>query len=107
MDQVDPPVSVIRRNDEGFLDVVWRDEHRSAYSLYELRCACGCAGCVHELTGQPLLDPESVPRDIKANELSLAGNYALRIAWSDGHDTGLYTWQRLRELCPCAACQKA
>jgi ATP-binding protein involved in chromosome partitioning len=104
MNPVEPPVSVIRRNSEGFLDITWRDGHFAAYSLYDLRCACACAGCVHELTGQPLLDPQSVARDIAAIELSLAGNYALRIAWSDGHDSGLYTWERLRSLCPCGAC---
>jgi DUF971 family protein len=35
---------------------------------------------------------------ITANGAELVGNYALRIQWSDGHDTGLYTWKYLREL---------
>jgi DUF971 family protein len=33
------------------------------------------------------------------------GNYALRFRWSDGHDTGIYTFDFLRRLCPCAECE--
>ncbi len=35
------------------------------------------------------------------------GNYALRIAWNDGHNTGIYSYDHLRSICPCAACQAA
>ena len=29
------------------------------------------------------------------------GNYAIQLAWKDGHSFGIYTWEYLRELCPC------
>jgi hypothetical protein len=32
------------------------------------------------------------------------GNYALSFAWSDGHQTGIYTFGHLRDLCPCPQC---
>jgi DUF971 family protein len=35
--------------------------------------------------------------------MSPVGNYALKIVWSDGHDTGLFTWERLAALDPTAA----
>lgn len=36
--------------------------------------------------------------------IEAVGNYALLLRWSDGHDTGIWGWSRLRELCPCEAC---
>jgi ATP-binding protein involved in chromosome partitioning len=96
----------IRRVEEREIHVTWADGHRSVYSNRALRERCPCAGCVHELTGRRLLDPGSVRPDIRAEEITLVGRYAIRIRWSDGHATGLYTFQQLREWCPCAACRK-
>ena len=42
--------------------------------------------------------PEAVPADIHPLDMQLTGNYALKIRCSDGHATGLYTWERLAEL---------
>jgi DUF971 family protein len=33
------------------------------------------------------------------------GNYAIRINWSDGHNTGIYSWDHFREICPCPVCR--
>ncbi len=63
-----------------------------------LREACPCAGCVEEFTGKKLLDPATIPADIRPDRIEPVGNYAVRFVWSDGHDTGLYTWRTLREL---------
>jgi DUF971 family protein len=57
-----------------------------------------CARCVDEITGERLVDVDGIDRDIAITEMSLVGNYALKIRWSDGHDTGLYTWDHLRRL---------
>ena len=86
------------------IHVAWADGHRSVFPNKMLRERCPCAGCVHELTGRRLLDPASVRADIRANEIALVGRYAIRVGWSDGHGTGIYTFQKLREWCPCAAC---
>lgn len=64
-----------------------------------LREACPCAGCIEEFTGRKLLDPTSIPADIRPTAIEPVGNYAVRIVWSDGHDTGLFTWQTLRTVC--------
>jgi len=37
-------------------------------------------------------------RKVKINELKAVGNYAVRIVFDDGHDSGLYTWSYLRTL---------
>jgi DUF971 family protein len=57
-----------------------------------------CARCVDELTGQRIVELDGIDPQIQIDELKLVGNYALKITWSDGHDTGLYTWPHLRRL---------
>lgn len=37
-------------------------------------------------------------RDVKIANLEPVGNYAVRILFDDGHDTGLYSWDYLHEL---------
>jgi len=72
-----------------------------------LRLACPCAECVEEMTGRPLLDPARVPADVHPLAVELVGAYGLRVRWSDGHGTGIYTFDRLRAACSCAACRPA
>jgi DUF971 family protein len=95
----------IRRVDDREIRVTWSDGHLSVFPNKMLRERCPCAGCVHELTGQRLLDPRSVRENIRAEAIELVGRYAIRARWSDGHGTGIYTFQRLREWCPCDACR--
>lgn len=97
------PVAITRR-DDGVL-IEWdRTGHRALYPARWLRLACACAECVEELSGRRLLDPERVPADIRPVAVALVGGYGLRIDWSDGHNTGIYTFERLRQDCPCPRC---
>ena len=57
------------------------------------------------MSGQPILDPSAVPADIRPVSLALVGAYGLRIQWSDGHSTGIYTFERLLSCCPCRQCR--
>jgi len=82
----------------GTVTVTWRDGRIDRHSARELRLRCPCARCVHEVTGQPLLDPATVPADLAALSQRPVGNYAVQFAWSDGHNTGLYTYVVLRGL---------
>jgi ATP-binding protein involved in chromosome partitioning len=84
----------------------WEDEHRSIYPARDLRLACRCAACIEEMTGRPLLDPKTVPDNVRARGMKIVGQYAVNIDWSDGHNTGLYNFRALREHCPCEACEK-
>jgi DUF971 family protein len=78
--------------------ITWDDEHVVSYPARALRLNCQCAECVDEMSGRPLLDPATVPDDLRAERIELVGSYAVRIAWSDGHDTGIYPYDVLWEL---------
>lgn len=88
----------LRRVGDNLLGVEWADGTESVLPLREIRIACGCAVCCNELTGEPLLDPASVSKDIRASSITPVGNYALTFDWSDGHTTGIYPWEQLRAL---------
>jgi DUF971 family protein len=51
------------------------------------------------MTGQRMLDPGSVPDDLTIESIQIVGRYALTFRWSDGHQTGIYSFRLLRELC--------
>lgn len=85
------------------LSVEWQDGHQSLYPVRLLRLNCRCANCVEERTGRPLLREEDVPADVRPVKISPVGRYAVQISWTDGHDTGIYTFEHLRALCPCCS----
>ena len=89
---------------EKELRIVWQDGHESSYPFRNLRLAGPCAKCRDEFTGRALLDPASVAADVTAPKAELVGNYALTFGFSDGHATGIYSFETLRALCPCSAC---
>lgn len=95
----------IHRTDDA-VTITWAEGHVGRYPARDLRLACQCAACVEEMTGRPLLAPASVPPDIRPLAVSLVGGYAIRIDWSDGHNTGLYTYDHLLRLCPCERCRE-
>lgn len=88
----------------GELGIVWSDGHQSYYGGHMLRCACACASCIDEMTGAKVLVDDRVPSDVRPLELHPVGRYGVAIRWSDGHDTGIYDFERLRRICPCASC---
>lgn len=88
------------------LEIRWQDGHTSVYEPRFLRLNCPCAGCVDEMTGIRTLNPDIIPEGIYPTAIHHVGRYALQFVWSDGHDTGFFSFETLRELCPCAECRK-
>jgi ATP-binding protein involved in chromosome partitioning len=84
----------------------WDDGHQTVYPARELRLRCRCAMCLEEMTGRPLLDPKTVPDNVRARAIRVVGQYAIAIDWSDGHTTGIYNFRDLRAQCPCGECAK-
>lgn len=94
----------VKKVGEGTLEWTWGDGHVSTYALKFLRERCPCAQCVDEWTGKRTLDPNRVPADVRIRQFEPVGYYAIRFDWSDGHDSGLYSFRYLRGVCPCTAC---
>jgi len=67
-------------------------------SRCDLRLNCRCALCIEEMSGRKLLDPLKVRADVRPRTISSIGNYAIGIDWSDGHNSGLYSFDHLRSL---------
>ncbi len=97
----------IRKVGTRELTIVWRDGHESHYVGAVLRGLCPCASCQDEDTGQRLILPMHISDDLEFHGIEMVGRYALQFEWSDGHRTGIYSFEHLRRLCPCAACRKA
>lgn len=98
------------------VDITWSDAHESHYDFAYLRDHCPCATCNEErerkqafasagpnpAAALPMFKPK--PRAEKANAV---GNYAIHITFTDGHSTGIYSYDHLRTICPCPACARA
>lgn len=84
--------------DEARLRIVWGDGVTAEYVPRRLRMMCPCAGCVDELTGVRTLQPGDVSGNVYPTAIHYVGRYALQFVWSDGHSTGLYTFEYLRGL---------
>src|SRR6476620_10157484 len=90
------------------------DGHHSNLPLALLRDNCPCATCTGAHGTEPQKSNYSKPVDpspfkmfeptLKMLDVEAVGSYAVKINWSDGHSTGLYTWEVLRKICPCEEC---
>jgi DUF971 family protein len=92
--------AVITRSDPTRIEVEWSDGHKTAYTAAQLRALCPCAMCVHELSGERMHDPRSVPPDLTQSDARMVGHYALTMTFSDGHHTGIFTFPFLRQHDP-------
>lgn len=91
------PLQIIEESDRQ-LSIKWSDDTDTQYSAAQLRRSCPCASCVNEWTGEKILRNESVPDDVAFGNISIVGRYALNFQFSDGHDTGIFSFQFLRNL---------
>jgi len=89
----------ISQESDTLLRITWADGRVCEYAAARLRRACPCAQCVNEWTGERTLKPEAISDETEIGDLSIVGRYALNFRWSDGHETGIYSFQYLRDLC--------
>jgi ATP-binding protein involved in chromosome partitioning len=76
----------------------WSDGRESVYPARALRLACSCAGCRDELSGTVRIREEDVAADVHPEAIRPVGRYGIHVRWSDGHGTGIYTFDYLRSL---------
>lgn len=100
------------------VDITWSDGHASHYDFAYLREECPCATCNEErgkkrelvarasgagnFSELPMFKPKVI-----AQSATSVGNYAIQIAFTDGHATGIYSYDQLRTICPCEECAQA
>jgi DUF971 family protein len=98
------------------VDVTWADGHQSHYDFAYLREECPCATCNDERgKKQAFAAVASSPSAVlpmfkpkpRAKSAAVMGNYAVQISFSDGHSTGIYSYDHLRSICPCTECAQA
>ena len=101
------PTKLDLKKDKG-LAVEWPDGSSSYYSIAYLRRMSPSAEA-RELRSQLQKNPLTVlpastgsKGPLVAVDAELVGNYAIKIRFSDGHETGIYSWDYLREIDPAA-----
>jgi len=92
------PTEIGPTADGDRLRIAWADGVVSTYVPRYLRLLCPCAGCVDEMTGVRTLEPGQIDGAVYPTAIHYVGRYALQLIWSDGHATGLYTFEYLREI---------
>ena len=101
------PARIKLAGENSAVVVTWSDGHVSAYAYRYLRGKCPCATCSE--SGPPAeAAPSPFPifgvKPLAPERAELVGRYALQIYWNDGHSSGIYAFDYLRDLCPCAEC---
>ena len=91
------PSQIIEETDSE-VSITWSDNTESRYNAAQLRRSCPCAGCVNEWTGKKILVDKNIPDDLTFLAISIVGRYALNFRFSDGHDTGIFSFAFLRDL---------
>lgn len=89
-------VSAIEQAGPRTLAITWSDGRKDQFDVVKLRRSCPCASCIDEWTREQRLKPEDVPDTVRPLKIESVGAYALKIHFSDGHATGIYTFQMLR-----------
>ncbi|MBI4466403.1 MAG: DUF971 domain-containing protein [Acidobacteria bacterium] len=106
-------VKVLLTSGEG-VAIEWRDGHRSRYSFPYLREECPCATCRERRARGQSVTQSRIRGDLpvyqepaRAVQAEPVGHYAVRFDFSDGHTTGIYSFEYFREICPCEDCRAA
>ncbi|MBP6218471.1 MAG: DUF971 domain-containing protein [Oligoflexales bacterium] len=89
-------VKEIWQADERTLGILWTDGRESRLDVVTLRRDCPCAACIDEKTGKKILKSADVPDSVRPLGLNSIGRYALSIQFDDRHNTGIYSFDRLR-----------
>jgi len=88
----------IWQKDEVTLGLCWSDQKEQEIDVVNLRYKCPCALCVDENTGKRKIKNDKPLQTVRPITIKSVGHYAMTIEFSDGHKTGIYTYDYLRTL---------
>lgn len=94
------PVAIRLDLAENRLEIDWSDGHQSRFDAAYLRWTCPCARCRGHAPGEVEPPTWAAVKDVTVSHAEAVGTYALRFTFSDGHDTGIYAFDWLRQQCP-------
>jgi DUF971 family protein len=102
------PEEIRRDNEHSQMFVRWNDGHQGRHNYEILRWNCPCAACRGEMGMPGRLDfiKQLAPEETQLAGLEAVGMYAIKPIWGNGHETGLYTYEYLRDLCECEICMR-
>lgn len=109
------PLHIAVSKSKGMI-IDWSDGHKSEYPIEYLRDECPCATCTGAHGTAPQRSSYSNPKaspfqmyrpKLRMEGIEEVGAYAVRIRWNDGHNTGIYSFDHLRRICPCPQCREA
>jgi DUF971 family protein len=89
-------VKSIKQMNDRTLGITWSDNKETLFDVVELRRLCPCALCIDEWTREKKLKDGDVKDDVRPVKIDSVGRYAIGIKFNDGHSTGIYTYQMLR-----------
>jgi DUF971 family protein len=118
LDQRKKPLALkIHVSSGAGVDITWADNHTSHYDFAYLREECPCATCnekrdqeqqhKHSGAAPAVIPSPALPMfkpKMRAQSATQVGNYAVQISFNDGHNTGIFSYDHLRNICPCAEC---
>jgi DUF971 family protein len=95
-----------QRDGSSHLLIGWSDGQEFRYAAGKLRAMCPCATCREKETSKTSEGPNlNLPvlsaaeaRPLTIEHMRPVGNYAYNISFSDGHDSGIYTFEMLYDL---------
>jgi len=91
------PTQIIEESDRE-VSIKWSDDAETKYNAAQLRRSCPCATCINEWTGEKILVEDQIADDLSFSSISIVGRYALNFHFSDGHDTGIFSFKYLKEM---------
>lgn len=91
-------ISQIWQKNHNTFSIQWNDEMIQDFRLCDLQRNCPCAHCTDEITGKSLIDPKTVSDNVKAIVIRNVGRYGIRIQFTSGCSTGIYSFDRLRKM---------
>lgn len=80
------------------MEVDWADGHTSRYTFEQLRVDCPCADCKGHTPDQAKVITGK--EGIGITNIEPVGNYAVKLDFEDGHNTGIFSWDYLRRIDP-------